>query len=140
MILREFEWIWFRPGGDSPALRWRVTGPPNAPQAPLTCLDSWHHEIGFNSLCLLPVPKFVLKSASIGNNPVESPQARNENQCCSMVLDGARWFSLVLDGLQARSTQNTSKAPGLGRSRDQVSHECYQYKCFQWSLSGLVMF
>ena len=70
-------------------------GPPDAPQAPVKCLDSWHHEIGFNSFCLLPVPKFLLKSATIGNNPVESRKLAmktNAAQRCSMVLVGSHCF------------------------------------------------
>ena len=43
-----------------------------------------------------------------------------------MVLDGARWFSLVLDGLQVFKPlllKIPLHHPGLGGSHDQVSHE-----------------
>ena len=42
-----------------------------------------------------------------------------------MLLNGACLFSLVLDGLQAPSTQNASKSTGPGAYRDQVCQECY---------------
>ena len=42
-----------------------------------------------------------------------------------MLLNGARLFSWVLDGLQAPSTQNASKSTGPDRSRYQVYQECY---------------
>ena len=112
-----------------PSLRWRARAPGRSPSpSEVSRLDSWHHEIGFNSLYLLPVPKFLLKSATIGNNPIESrnlAMKTNAAQWCSMVLVGSHWFLMGFKPLLLKIPLNP---PGLRGSRDQVSQECYQSK------------